>query len=181
MQEIKQFGELDALGIAGLTRSMEPDKMKENLDLAFQKISELNPRHVHYKVCSTFDSSPEIGNIGVAIECGLKHFENDFVPVLVAAPHLGRYMAFGNLFGQMGIGSKGEIFRLDKHPSMAYHPVTPAKEADLRDHLALQSHRSSGLIDLLDLQLPFNEIQHKLHKLIENHQIIFLTVFMKIK
>lgn len=172
-EDLEKFGKLDALGIAGLTRAMEPAKMKETLEEAFQKISELNPGHVHYKVCSTFDSSPEIGNIGVAMECGLKHFNNDFIPVLVAAPNLGRYMAFGNLFAQMGIGSKGEIFRLDKHPSMAHHPVTPSKEGDLRDHLALQSPLKSGLVDLLDLKLPFEEIQEKLRKLIDDHQVIF--------
>ncbi|RYY60607.1 MAG: four-carbon acid sugar kinase family protein, partial [Comamonadaceae bacterium] len=56
-------------------------------------------------------------------------------------PDLGRYCLFGNLFARAG--SDGEIFRIDRHPTMSRHPVTPMHEADLRRHLALQ-----GLPDL---------------------------------
>ncbi|SFC45545.1 Uncharacterized conserved protein YgbK, DUF1537 family [Zunongwangia mangrovi] len=170
---LANFKDLDAIGIAGMTRSMDPEEMSETLRRDFQKITELNPRHVHYKVCSTFDSSPEIGNIGVAIKAGFEQFGNRFVPILVAAPHLGRYMAFGNLFAQMGIGSKGAVYRIDQHPSMSKHPVTPAKEGDLRDHLSLQCDYKSGLINVLDLQLPVNELQQKLAKLSAENEVVF--------
>lgn len=172
-EQLEEFDNLDAIGIAGMTRSMEPRKMRETLQEDFRKIATLNPRHVHYKVCSTFDSSPEIGNIGVAIKEGFQQFGNRFTPILVAAPHLGRYVAFGNLFAQMGIGSKGEVYRINQHPSMSKHPVTPAKEGDLRDHLALQCDYKFGLINVLDLEMPLEDIQQKLDKVSEKNEVVF--------
>ncbi len=51
----------------------------------------------------------------------------------------------------MGIGSNGKIFRLDRHPSMSKHPVTPADESDLRLHLSKQTSKKTGLIDILQV------------------------------
>ncbi len=45
-----------------------------------------------------------------------------------------------------------EAHRLDRHPTMARHPVTPMDEADLRRHLARQTERRIELIDLLALR-----------------------------
>ncbi len=78
-------------------------------------------------------------------------FKNKCVPLLVAAPVLDRYCMFGNLFARMGIGSNGKIYRLDRHPSMSKHPVTPANESDLRLHLEKQTTKKTGLIDILQL------------------------------
>ncbi|HMQ63542.1 MAG TPA: four-carbon acid sugar kinase family protein [Flavilitoribacter sp.] len=161
--QIARFGNLDAVGVAGMTRAMAPSEMAETLREAFGVLKSLNPRHIHYKVCSTFDSSPEIGNIGTAIETGFQVFQHEFTPVLSAAPTLGRYSAFGNLYARMGIGSRGDIFRLDRHPSMRDHPVTPASESDLRLHLGRQTPLPMGLIDLLDLERPVPEIIGKLN------------------
>lgn len=163
-EQMERFGNPEAIGVAGITRTMIPLEMKQTLAKAFTELKKLNPRHVHYKVCSTFDSSPEIGNIGTAIETGKEIFKNDFTPVLVAAPHLGRYSAFGNLFARMGIGSQGKIYRLDRHPSMCTHPVTPATESDLQVHLGRQTQLPIGLIDLVDLQSPVEEIQQKIEQ-----------------
>jgi len=66
---------------------------------------------------------------------------------LGGAPSLGRYCVFGNLFARMGIGSNGKIYRLDRHPSMSKHPVTPMNESDLRIHLGRQTIKKIGLID----------------------------------
>ncbi|MDN3594840.1 four-carbon acid sugar kinase family protein [Zunongwangia endophytica] len=173
IEELARFDDLDAIGIAGMTRSLDKAEMSKTLHRDFLKIADLNPRHVHYKVCSTFDSSPEIGNIGVAIKEGFKRFGNKYTPILIAAPHLGRYMAFGNLFAQMGIGSSGEIFRIDQHPSMSKHPVTPANKSDLRDHLALQCDYNSGLINLLDLVLPIKDLQQKLNQISKEKNVVF--------
>jgi uncharacterized protein YgbK (DUF1537 family) len=87
-------------------------------------------------------------------------FQSPYVPVVVAAPHLRRYVVFGNLFAQ----GDGEIHRIDRHPTMSRHPVTPMDEADLRQHLARQTSRRSGLIDILALQAGraqerFDELQ----------------------
>jgi len=162
--KIDTMDNLDAIGIAGKTRAMVPAEMAETLQQAFSVLKKINPRHVHYKVCSTFDSSPAIGNIGTAIETSIRIFGNEFTPILVAAPHLGRYSAFGNLFARMGIGSAGAIYRLDRHPSMCSHPVTPAPESDLRLHLSRQTNLPMGLVDLVAMENPPEMIEKKLNE-----------------
>lgn len=150
-EQLHQYPGLQAFGVAGMTRSMPPQQMEQTLLPAFEKLKQAGAKHVHYKVCSTFDSAPHIGSIGKAIDVGASVFKNAFVPLLVAAPVLGRYCLFGNLFARMGIGSNGQIHRLDRHPSMSKHPVTPADESDLRLHLAKQTKKTIGLVDILHL------------------------------
>jgi uncharacterized protein YgbK (DUF1537 family) len=150
-EQLKKYPGLHAFGVAGKTRAMSPAEMEQTLLPAFEKLQQTGARHVHYKVCSTFDSSPTIGSIGKAIDMGMAVFKNKCIPLLVAAPVLGRYCMFGNLFARMGIGSNGKIYRLDRHPSMSKHPVTPADESDLRLHLEKQTTKKTGLIDILQL------------------------------
>jgi uncharacterized protein YgbK (DUF1537 family) len=157
---------LQAVGVAGLTRSLAPDAMATELRPAFAALRALGPRHVHYKVCSTFDSSPTVGSIGRAIEVGTEIFGHPWVPLLVGAPALGRYCVFGHLFARMGTGGTGEIHRLDRHPSMSRHPVTPAHESDLRLHLAKQTAKRVGLFDILQVSLPGSEARAALDRLV---------------
>ena len=152
--QLKRFPGLQAVGVAGMTRSLSPEAMERELRPAFKKLKALGARHVHYKVCSTFDSSPAIGSIGRAIDVGAGIFRAPFVPLLVAAPALGRYTIFGNHFARYGIGSDGAIHRLDRHPSISRHPVTPMTEADLRLHLAKQTEKKIALFDILQVALP---------------------------
>ena len=165
-QQLARFPDLQALGVAGLTRSLTPDAMENELRPAFTALRALGAPHVHYKVCSTFDSSPKIGSIGRAIDVGISVFGAKFVPLLVGVPALGRYCVFGNLFARMGIGSSGEIHRLDRHPSMSKHPVTPADESDLRLHLARQTKKRIALFDILQVDLPVDEAYTALEKLL---------------
>jgi uncharacterized protein YgbK (DUF1537 family) len=150
---LARYPGLRAVGVAGLTRSMTPDAMEAELRPAFAKLKALGAPIVHYKVCSTFDSSPEVGSIGRAIDVGRDVFRDaPFVPLVVGAPALGRYCVFGNLFARFGRNS--EPFRLDRHPSMSRHPTTPAGESDLRVHLSRQTEKRSALFDVLKLDLP---------------------------
>jgi uncharacterized protein YgbK (DUF1537 family) len=151
---LSRFPGIQVVGVAGATRSLGPREMEAELRPALAALKALGARHIHYKVCSTFDSSPEIGSIGRAIDVGASVCQSGLVPLLVGAPQLGRYCVFGNLFARMGIGSAGEIHRLDRHPAMARHPITPAGEADLRLHLARQTSKRCGLFDVLQLELP---------------------------
>ncbi|MBE2213658.1 MAG: four-carbon acid sugar kinase family protein, partial [Opitutaceae bacterium] len=153
-ERLAAFPGLEAVGVAGLTRALAPTAIETALRPALLAMRALRPRHVHYKVCSTFDSSPEIGSIGRAIDIGAETFRAPFVPVVVGAPALGRFCIFGNLFARFGIGSAGAIHRLDRHPSVSRHPVTPMTEADLQLHLARQTTRRIGLVDVLALDLP---------------------------
>ena len=171
-EQLAAYPGLDAFGIAGKTRSLSPDEMKNTLLPVFEKLKSSGVRHVHYKVCSTFDSSPAIGSIGKAIDAGSTIFNNPVIPVLGGMPALGRYCLFGNLFAQMGIGSNGKIYRLDRHPSMSKHPATPADESDLRLHLGKQTDKKIGLIDVLQL----NQQSDKWKDAIPNEQVILIDV-----
>ncbi len=142
-----RFENLRAVGVAGISRTMNPAQMDEALVPAFEALQRLGAPLCHYKVCSTFDSSPTVGSIGHATDIGHDVFSSDFTPMLVAAPSLGRHMAFGNLFATVG----DTTYRLDRHPTMSRHPITPMAEADLRLHLAQQTDKTIGLIDLLHL------------------------------
>ena len=157
MEQLNNYPRLDAYGIAGLTRSLPSDKIEQVLMPAFKTMKESGAKHVHYKVCSTFDSSQQIGSIGKAIDCGGEIFQNEFVPVLGGMPVLGRYCVFGNLFARMGTAGNGKIYRIDRHPSMSKHPVTPADESDLRLHLGKQTKKKFRLIDLTTLEKNIEE------------------------
>jgi len=173
-EQLKKYPGLNAFGVAGTTRAMSPGQMELTLIPAFEQLKQTGTRHVHYKVCSTFDSSPATGSIGKAIDTGASVFKNTFTPLLVAAPVLGRYCLFGNLFARMGIGSNGAIYRLDRHPSMSHHPVTPADESDLRLHLAKQTAKKTGLIDILQTAAPKETIKNEIELLVKKGMDIIL-------
>lgn len=144
------FENYSAFGLAGSSRSQSPEWMDEHLPRAFAWLASLQTPIVHYKVCSTFDSSPHIGSIGRAMEIGQRVLKADWVPIVAGSPPLGRYTAFGNLFATAG----EEIHRIDRHPTMSRHPVTPMHEADLRLHLAKQTTTPISLIHCLQLHNP---------------------------
>lgn len=123
---------LDAVGIAGTGRTMNPTEMRRTLPSIFQALKALGAPRNHYKICSTFDSSPSVGSIGCVIDIGIRTFGAQTVPVVVGAPMLGRYVAFGNLFARVRADEPQTIQRLDRHPTMSRHPVTPMHESDLR-------------------------------------------------
>lgn len=139
--------DVEAIGVAGQSRTMTPDEMDSELRETFEALAAFDAELFHYKVCSTFDSSPDIGSIGRAIDIGQAVFSSPTVPVVVAAPSLqprGRYVLFGNLFATVD----GTTYRIDRHPTMSEHPVTPMTEGDLTEHLAKQTEQSIGLVDI---------------------------------
>lgn len=164
---LEQYDGLQAVGIAGCSRSMAPDVMEKELEKAFCVFDELQPRHIHYKVCSTFDSAPEIGNIGRAIEVGRRVFGSGYVPLVVGIPTLGRYCLFGNLFAATHVGNEGQVYRLDRHPTASRHPVTPMRESDLLVHLKKQTELKSALFDVLQYESDSDAQASKLSQLIQ--------------
>ncbi|MFN0087354.1 MAG: four-carbon acid sugar kinase family protein [Blastocatellia bacterium] len=150
----EKFPDIEAVGVAGASRSMTPARMEAALPGIFSSMRRLNARIFHYKICSTFDSSPRIGSIGRAFEIGQRVFASTFVPMLVGAPALKRYCVFGNLFVTAG----EETFRLDRHPMMSEHPVTPMDEGDLRVHLGKQTDAAIALFDLAGLTGTTEEV-----------------------
>jgi uncharacterized protein YgbK (DUF1537 family) len=151
-KDLDRFPGIQAIGLAGKSRSMSPLEMEAELFPAFENLKSFEPAHFHYKVCSTFDSAPHVGNIGKAIEIGSEVFNQKTVLVSPSAPHLGRFCVFGNLFARMGTVGNGEIYRIDRHPSMNKHPVTPALEGDLTIHLAKQTEKLINLVNLTTIE-----------------------------
>ncbi|TLS51900.1 four-carbon acid sugar kinase family protein [Paenibacillus antri] len=155
----ERFPDIQGFGVAGVSRSMTPAEMERELSPVFASLRDAGTPIVHYKMCSTFDSSPDIGSIGKAAELGRAAFGGDRpIPILVGAPALKRYTVFGNHFATAG----DDTFRLDRHPTMSRHPVTPMNEADLRLHLGKQTTMSIALMDLLDLDGEEERVRERL-------------------
>ncbi|MBM3359610.1 MAG: four-carbon acid sugar kinase family protein [Betaproteobacteria bacterium] len=150
ISQLARYPGLRAFGIAGGSRTMSPEEMERALPPAFKALRSSGAPIIHYKMCSTFDSSPNIGSIGRAIEIGRRVFGDRPTPLMVGAPVIGRYVAFGNLFARSGLDT--EPFRLDRHPTMSRHPVTPMQEADIRLILAEQTQLPVVLVDVLKLE-----------------------------
>lgn len=148
-EHLHAFKDCQAYGIAGDSRSRSPEWMDEHLPAIFARLRSFGAPVVHYKTCSTFDSSPGVGSIGRAMEIGHDVLKTPFIPIVVAAPHLRRHVVFGNLFAAAG---DGVVYRIDRHPTMRQHPVTPMHEADLRRHLASQTGLRVDSIDLPTLR-----------------------------
>ncbi|MFC3285860.1 four-carbon acid sugar kinase family protein [Litchfieldella rifensis] len=145
--QLARFADCRAIGLAGTSRSESPAWMHEHLTPALAWLRSLDTAFCHYKTCSTFDSAPEVGSIGCALEIGREQFEQSCVPLVVGVPQMKRYTAFGQLFA----AAQGEVHRIDRHPVMSRHPVTPMAEADLCRHLSHQTALDIGLVDVVSL------------------------------
>lgn len=139
-----RFAHCRALGIASTARSHGPEWMGANLPAPLSWLHATGADLLHYKLCSTFDSSPTLGSIGRALEIALTIRPSRAIPLLTAAPQMRRWQSFGHLFA----GCPDGIFRLDRHPVMSRHPATPMDDSDLLRHLARQTTLPSALIDL---------------------------------
>lgn len=145
-ERLAQFPGLRGIGVAGDARTRSPEWMATHLPLVFAALRRLGAPVLHYKICSTLDSAPQVGSIGAAADLAMG--PGDWAPMIVAAPEIGRWQAFGTLFAAAG----SEVHRLDRHPTMSVHPVTPMDEADVRRHVERQTARRVGLVDLRALK-----------------------------
>lgn len=134
----------DVIGIAGTARSLPPEQMADELLPVLENFQQLGVNFIQYKCCSTFDSSPSIGSLGEAIRLMRRLWPQSFVPVFSATPEFGRYTLFGHHYARAG----NEVYRLDRHPVMSRHPVTPMHESDLAKILTEQGFEPKRLIDL---------------------------------
>lgn len=148
--QMAALGGFDAIGVAGASRAMSPDEMDAELPDVLSGLAALAPQIVHYKVCSTFDSAPTVGNIGRVIELSRSAFPQPVVPIVASTPALGRYCLFGHLFARSG--TDGEVYRIDRHPIMSVHPVTPMQESDVAQHLRNQAPLAIGNVPLTRLE-----------------------------
>ncbi len=158
-----------AVGIAGTSRTMTPAQMDGELPGQFQLLKDLGAPIIHYKVCATFDSSPNIGSIGHAADIAFRVIKPPFGVIAQGVPVIGRYVVFGNHFTTVG----NKTYRLDRHPMMSKHPITPMDEGDLRLHFAKQTAKKVELIDWLQMSKPFESISSQFDRTIaEGNEII---------
>ncbi|WP_298209228.1 four-carbon acid sugar kinase family protein [Acidovorax sp.] len=146
-ERLSQLAGYRAIGIAGVARSRTPGWMDEHLPPIYELLRQIGAPVIHYKVCSTFDSAPHIGNIGRAAELGQRAFPG-WIPLVVSDPGMGRFQAFGHLFAH----ASGVGYRLDRHPTMSAHPTTPMHESDLGRHLVNQTDLRVGLVDFATMK-----------------------------
>lgn len=91
----------------------------------------------YFKVCSTFDSTPQ-GNIGPVAEALLQALGDSFCCVTPAFPEHARTVYQGHLFvGGVLLSESG----------MRHHPLTPMTDANLVRVLQAQCQGQVGLID----------------------------------
>ena len=137
----------DVVGVAGTARSLDPDGMRAELTPVLEKFRQLKVPLVQYKCCSTFDSSPATGSLGHAMQLMQACWPDSLLPVLAATPEFGRYTLFGHHYARAGAA----VYRLDRHPVMSRHPVTPMHESDLSLVLTQQGFITAYTVDLRSL------------------------------
>ncbi len=137
----------DIIGVAGTARSLPAAEMSDELMPVLENFRQLGVNFIQYKCCSTFDSSPSIGSLGKAIRLMRELWPQSFVPVFAATPEFGRYTLFGHHYARAG----DQVYRLDRHPVMSRHPVTPMHESDLGNVLTEQGFEPEQRIDLRQL------------------------------
>lgn len=148
--QIAQFPPDASVGIASMARTRSPAWMDAHLPDAFAALQATGAGLLHYKACSTLDSAPHSGSIGRALEIGAGLTGAQVVPIVVAAPQMRRYQVFGHLFA----GTPQGVFRLDRHPVMSQHPVTPMTESDVAAHLRQQTTLPIDCLDIEGLHDP---------------------------
>jgi uncharacterized protein YgbK (DUF1537 family) len=159
----------DVIGVAGTARSLATEKMADELLPTLKSLKDLGAPIMQYKCCSTFDSSAAVGSLGEAVRLMRSCWPDSFVPVIAATPEFGRYTMFGHHFARLG----NDIYRLDRHPTMARHPVTPMSESDLSRILAAQGFIADSLVDLRELDKNANSPDDLAETLIGKHSAVF--------
>lgn len=141
---LARFEGLQAVGIAGHSRSLGPEEMDDEMPGVLDALRATGAPILHYKVCSTFDSSPTIGSFGRVMDIARRTFGRGTIPIVVGAPKLGRFSIFGTLFARHNVD--GSVHRIDRHPTMSVHPTTPMREADMRRHIGAQTSQHIALL-----------------------------------
>ncbi len=159
----------DVIGVAGIARSLSPIAMAEELVPVLRSFQKLGVSFIQYKCCSTFDSSPDTGSLGEAIRLMRAHWPDSLVPVVVATPEFGRYTMFGHHYAKAG----ERVWRLDRHPVMSRHPVTPMHESDLALILAQQGFTPTARVDLRILDMIKGHPIGLAHAIADEDSIVF--------
>ncbi|MET0746492.1 MAG: four-carbon acid sugar kinase family protein [Microvirga sp.] len=164
---LSRFEGLEAIGIAGNSRGLTPEEMEPVMQEALGALRRTGAPILHYKVCSTFDSSPAIGSFGRVMDIAQRVLGPRTIPIVVGAPRLGRYSLFGTLFARHNVD--GAVYRIDRHPTMSVHPTTPMREGDMRRHIGAQTAQSIALLAAPDIAGPVESAQEALDRAVNAH------------
>ncbi|KAB0677419.1 3-oxo-tetronate kinase [Aureimonas leprariae] len=108
---------------------------------AFEWLERQGCRQFLFKVCSTFDSTPE-GNIGPVLDALMERLGADRALVCPAFPATGRSIYQGHLF---------VADRLLSESGMENHPLTPMRDPDIRRWLRPQTRHAVGHVAMRDV------------------------------
>jgi 3-dehydrotetronate 4-kinase len=131
----------DAIVVALKSRTASVAEAIEQSVAAARWLRAQGAGQIYFKVCSTFDSTPQ-GNIGPVTEALMDELGADFVMVTPAFPENARTVFQGHLF-------VGDVLLSDS--PMRHHPLTPMSDANLvrvmQAQLDAARGRRVGLID----------------------------------
>jgi 3-dehydrotetronate 4-kinase len=147
--------EVDAVVVALKSRTIPAaDAVGQSVE-ALRWLQAQGCRQFYFKVCSTFDSTPQ-GNIGPVAEALLEALGADFCCVTPAFPENGRTIYKGHLFvGDVLLAESG----------MRNHPLTPMTESNLVRVMQAQSRGRVGLVEHRDVREGAERIRARLAQL----------------
>lgn len=124
------------------TRSISPSEAIAQSLMGTERFIAAGCRQIHFKYCSTFDSTPR-GNIGPVAEALAMRLGAPNAVVCPAFPANGRTLYQGNLFvGDVPLSESG----------MRDHPLNPMTDSDIRRWLAQQTTLAVSHIALEDVR-----------------------------
>jgi uncharacterized protein YgbK (DUF1537 family) len=122
--DLRRFDGLRAAGVAATSRAMTPAQMDRALPDLFGRLKALGAPVCHYKVCSTFDSSPRSARSA--------RDQRSRVSRPLHAARRRRPVRRYCLFTRQPLRHRRRRdVPDDRHPAMSRHPVTPMDEGDL--------------------------------------------------
>ena len=123
----------------GWTRHLPP---------VFAALRGLGAPIVHYKVCSTFDSAPEVGSIGRAIDIAAPILGGAWHPLVVAAPAMRRYRPSATCSRRSTASATASTATRPWRATRSRRWTRPTSGC----HLAEQTDRRIGLVDFVALK-----------------------------
>ncbi|MBC5783172.1 four-carbon acid sugar kinase family protein [Ramlibacter sp. USB13] len=129
--------EADAVVVALKSRTIPAAEAVAQSLAALHWLRSHGARQFYFKVCSTFDSTPQ-GNIGPVAEALLEALGSSFCCVTPAFPENARTVYKGHLF-------VGDVLLSDS--GMRNHPLTPMTDPNLVRVMQAQSQGKVGLIE----------------------------------
>jgi uncharacterized protein YgbK (DUF1537 family) len=167
MRVVQTFGvpdgahiaDADAIVVALKSRTIPAaDAVAQSLE-ACRWLRAQGARQIYFKICSTFDSTPE-GNIGPVMEALMDELGCGFAIATPAFPDAGRTVSQGQLF-------VGDALLSDTH--MRNHPLTPMTDANLvrvlQRQLDTRRGRKVGLVDITAVADSADAIRRRMDRL----------------